>query len=304
MKLGYPCLNTLFPKRCSRTFRLASYSEQRLIETVDENLRGLEEILDYNRDHGFLHFRIVSGIVPFASHPVCQYPWQAHYADWLARIGAFAREHDMRLSFHPDQFVLINATDEKIFENSVRELAYQCEFLDLMGMDATHKVQLHVGGIYGDQDASIQRFIERFHSLPEAIRRRLVIENDDRLYSLRDCLRIHEPTGIPILFDVFHHLLNHHGESVPEAFRLFTATWRGHGNPMVDYSSQEQDKRVGTHATSIVLDDFRRFLDETLDFDFDLMLEIKDKEQSALKALELLQQHPAGEKLIAPVRVG
>ena len=189
---------------------------------------------------------------------------------------------------HPDQFVLINSLSEKIFSSSVRELVYHAEVLDLMGMDASGKIQIHVGGVYGDRDESLKRFVSRYRELPSAVRKRLVIENDDRLYSAADCLRIHESTGIPVVFDVFHYRCKNDGEDLADILRKAAATWgKNDGVLIVDYSSQAKDKRVGSHAESIDTEDFRSFLKATRGIDFDIMCEIKDKEKSALKALRI-----------------
>jgi len=129
----------------------------------------------------------------------------------------------------------------------------------------------------------MRRFVERFEKLDEIVKRRLVIENDDRRCSLRDCLQINAKTRVPVLFDVFHHGVNSSGETIREAFRLFTKTWKEEdGLPMVDYSSQKAGHRIGTHGETISLEHFGEFLDESKPCDFDIMLEIKDKETSAL----------------------
>jgi len=112
-----------------------------------------------------------------------------------------------------------------------------------------------------------------------------VVENDDRLYSVADCLRISRRTGVPVLFDSFHHQLNGKGESAAAALALAAATWKkADGPPMVDYSSQLQDARRGSHAEHIDLRHFARFVKSASGMDFDIMLEIKDKERSALRA--------------------
>jgi len=189
---------------------------------------------------------------------------------------------------HPDQFTLINSVDDTVFANSLRELLYHAQILDLMGLDTAAKIQLHVGGVYGNKEKSRQRFIERFHKLNEIIKRRLVLENDDKNYNLEDCLKINTATGIPVLFDGFHHASNNSGEILGEAFELFTQTWQDKdGLPMVDYSSQQHGERTGKHAESIEIEHFKTFLAETKPFDYDIMLEIKDKEKSALKAVQL-----------------
>ena len=157
-----------------------------------------------------------------------------------------------------------------------------------MELDTSAKIQIHVGGVYGDKEKSMKRFVERFEKLDEIIKRRLVIENDERRYRLEDCLQINAETGIPVLFDVFHHEVNNSGETIREAFDVFTKTWKKKdGIPMVDYGSQQIGELKGKHADSIDLENFKKLLEETTPLDFDIMLEIKDKEKSALKAIKL-----------------
>ncbi len=255
---------------------------------VENNPDCLREILEFNINQNILFFRISSDLVPFASHPICKFKWQEYFRKKFEKIGNFITRKGIRISMHPDQFTLINSPDRKVLENRRRELLYHAEVLGLMGLPTTAKIQLHVGGVFGDKEESIKRFIERYTYLPKRLKRRLVIENDDRKYNLRDCLRISHQTGIPILFDVFHHRINSSGEGLGQAFKIFTQTWpEKDGLPMVDYSSQEAGKRKGRHAETSDPTHFRRFLEETKWFDFDIMLEIKDKEKSAIRAVDI-----------------
>ena len=288
MKFGYPCVNTSLSCVSSRTFRLASYTEERMKETIDENITCLEEILKWNVEHEMYFFRISSQIIPFASHEICTYPWQSLYRERFQKIGVYIQEHDIRISMHPDQFVLINSVNEKIFEQSVKELMYHMEVFELLQLDETHKIQIHVGGVYDDKDQSCWRFIKRFKTLPEALKRRLVIENDDRLYCLKDCLVIHENIHIPVLFDTFHHEIYNDGDSIEDALRLACNTWSASdGRPMVDYSSQESGAREGKHAEHIDIEDFKQKLPRFKKYDCDVMFEIKDKEKSVIEALTI-----------------
>ncbi|KLK88052.1 UV damage repair endonuclease UvdE [Methanoculleus sediminis] len=291
MKIGYPCINRSIGCSSGRTFRLSSYSGERLEETVRENLRCLAEILRFNLKECILFFRIGSGLVPFASHPVCTAPWEETFAETFREIGRFVREHDMRVSMHPDQFVVINAKDPGIVDKSVAELRYHAAVLDAMRLDETAKVQIHVGGVYGEKKASMERFARVYSRLDESILRRLVVENDDSRYTLADCLRTHEETGIPVLFDVFHHTVNPSGAGVAEAVELAGATWQSRdGIPMIDYSTPMPGGRKGQHAESLDAADFERFLAETVPSDMDIMLEIKDKEKSALAAVGIARR--------------
>ena len=293
MRIGYPCINRSIGCTPSRTFRLVSYSDERVSKTVKTNLDCLTKILSYNAAHGMLFFRITSDMVPFASHPVCTFPWQQHFADEFGTIGEYVRSHRFRISMHPDQFVLLNTPDKGVLERSIADLVYQGQVLDLMGLDDSAKLQIHIGGVYRDKTASMERFIEIYERLDETIRRRLVIENDERLYTISDCLAVHERTGIPVLFDVFHYAINNNGEQNRGLLTSLNNTWKRHdGIPMVDYSSQQPGKRAGAHAESIDPEDFRTFLQSTVPFDIDIMLEINDKEKSAHAALFLARDDP------------
>jgi UV DNA damage endonuclease len=290
VKIGYPCVNTGIGCTASSTFRIDSYSEEKLIETVEKNLNCLEKILEFNVKHNLLFFRISSKTIPFASHPICTFDWEKFFKKRFEKIGDYIKKHNFRISMHPDQFVLINAKEDRIVKNSIRELEYHCKLLDLMKLDKTAKVQLHVGGVYGDKKASIERFVNRYKKLTDFVKKRLVIENDERSFSLADCLEISKQTGIPVLFDTFHHECFNNGESFFQALSLASKTWeKTDGIPMIDYSSQDPEKRKGAHCQSINIEKFKNFIRETKSIDFDIMLEIKDKEKSAIKASRALK---------------
>jgi len=289
MKIGYPCINLSLGCTTNSTFRLASYSDELVLNKIKCNLECLKKILDYNLSHNLLFFRISSDLIPFASHPICRVNWQKKFEEEFRQIGKFLSKNEFRVSMHPDQFVLINSPDPKIVGKSIAELEYHCEFLDLLNLDLTAKIQIHVGGVYGNKNDAMKRFVATYKKLPLKIRKRLVIENDDRSYSLKDCLEINKKCGVSVLFDSFHHECLNDGESVKKALGLSAKTWKkSDGILMTDYSSQENGMRKGAHTYSIKILPFRDYLAETAGFDFDIMLEIKDKEKSALKALEIV----------------
>jgi len=165
---------------------------------------------------------------------------------------------------HPGQYTVLNSPDRGILARSIKELQYHADVLDALDLDVSAKIQIHVGGVYGDKNKSIRRFIERYHDLNEALKRRLVIENDDRSYTLDDCMKIHGETGVPILFDAFHHELNHSGSSSLNALVEIVKTWHEHdGIPMVDYSYHRSSGLKVSHTESIDIAHLERFLAET-----------------------------------------
>jgi UV DNA damage endonuclease len=293
MKIGYPCINESLDCSSSRTFRLASYSDERLIQLVEQNLACLRRILEYNVKNGLLFFRMSSGLVPFASHEVNQYNWQEHFKLTFRRLGSYIKNNNLRISMHPDQFVVLNSPNPQTVKNSIAELIYQGSIMDLMELDTTAKLQIHGGGAYGDKPSAILRFAEVYHTmLPDAVKARLCVENDDRTYSLQDCMQLNELTGVPIIFDNLHHECVNNGEPMREAVQIAASTWEPDrdGILMMDYSSQAPNERKGKHTQSIKEELFHDFMAETEGLDMDIMLEIKDKEESALKALSIAKR--------------
>jgi len=288
MKIGYPCINHSLECKGDKTFRLKSYSEERLRETVENNLKCLSKILQYNLDHQIFFFRISSDLIPFASHPICKYPWQDEFKSNFKEIGSFIKKHKIRISMHPDQFIIINAKDNVIVKRSVKELIYHSQVLDLLKLDYTAKIQLHIGGVYGEKNESLKRFINNYERLNKEIKNRLVIENDHQRYNLKDCLYLSNKISIPILFDYFHHQIYNCNEKLNKAISDYVSTWeKKDGIPLCDYSSQRPGYTKGSHAHKIDKKNFRQFLELTKPYDMDIMLEIKDKEKSAIKAINI-----------------
>lgn len=313
MRIGYPCANRTQKLHTNHSFQMKSFGIEKIKEKVAENIRDLKKMLEYNLEHDLLFFRIGSEFVPFASHQLMRtlaeekkWRWQDHFAKDLRDIGNFVLEHKMRISMHPDHFCLINSTSEDILQKSIYELEYHADLFECMQLDSTHKFQIHVGGVYSDKQKSMQRFVDRYNkSLSDRVKRHLVIENDDHLFSLDDCIWIHERCGVPILFDTLHHeCLNTSGETQRQAFKRAAATWKRErdGIPMVDYSSQstEENAKRGKHADRVNMEHFELILcnqimrvedDNGLYIPMDVMLEIKDKESSALDCIAMFQNY-------------
>jgi UV DNA damage endonuclease len=293
MKMGY--IGNAYPVtgcKPDKNFRLKSYNKEKILTTVKSNLECLRTTLQFNQEHKLFFYRIAD-FIPFASHPISipLIKMVDFFQNELEEIGYFIQKHDFRISMHPGQYTVINSPKEEVVNNSIQEILYNCLVLDRMGLDSTAKIQIHVGGIYGDKLSAIERFIQTYLSLSKNIRKRLVIENDNRLFDLQDCLAIHNETKIPVVFDVFHHEMKNNQESILEAIKLAEKTWMKSkdGILMLDWSSQQPEAKIGKHADHIDLRKFEIFLNETKGLNFDIMLEIRDKVRSALKAIKLIQ---------------
>ncbi|MFW9889730.1 MAG: UV DNA damage repair endonuclease UvsE [Candidatus Thorarchaeota archaeon] len=291
MRIGYACINMSVGCSSATTFRLKSYTEPRLIATIQENLQCLKRIIKFNIGNNILFYRITSDLIPFASHPTMNVDWKSRFSGELSEIGKLAGSAGMRLSMHPGQYTVLNSRSNPVYRNALADLQYHCDILDLMNLGLDAKVQIHIGGVYGDKDSSLQRFAERHDFLDSTISRRLVVENDDRSYTHQDCMHLNNLTGIPVVFDNLHHSVLNNGESMRDSLKRSAATWKNHdGPPIVHYSSQSPKGRPGKHAATLDANDFKGFLQHTKDIKYDLMLEIKDKDISALKALRILDK--------------
>lgn len=209
----------------------------RLAELCRHNALSLADALAYCSRHGIGDFRINSQLLPLYTHPSFGYrlsglPGGKEIEALLAGCGAFARVHRLRTTFHPDQFVLLNSPSSVVTERSVEELAYQSELADLVGADV---VNIHGGGAYGEREAALERLRRRIERLPDGIRRRLTLENDDRVFRPADLLPVCRATGVPMVYDVHHHRVLPDGLSVEEATRAALATW--HREPLFHVSS-------------------------------------------------------------------
>jgi UV DNA damage endonuclease len=264
-----------------------------------------------------------TGLAPYASHPDLPRFRDAPlvFADRLAEVGALAKELGVRLSSHPGQYTVLNSEDERVRRLAVDELEVQAELMDAMGLGPEAVVVLHVGGAAGGRDASLERFEAGFALLSDAARRRLVIENDDRTFSLNDVLELHRRVGRPVVWDILHHHCND-PDGIPdrEALSLALATWPEGVTPKIHYSSpktalEEQVKKVGrrverrpvlpqlrAHADLIDPIGFEHFVTETAAGlpDFDVMLEAKGKDLALLRLREQLAARGVGLGVSAP----
>jgi UV DNA damage endonuclease len=210
------------------------------------SLEHVDQILDYLRSVGLDMYRLSSDLAPYATHPdMPQFHNMVAESDAeLAAFGRKAREYDIRLSFHPSQFVLLNSPDETLTNKSIWDLASQAEMLDRMGTGDEAVLVTHVGGVYGDPDASRARWIEGWEKCPDHVKRRLVLENDDIRFSAADVLWIHERTGVRLIFDYQHFwCLNPERLELRATLERFLATWPEGVRPKIHFSSPRTEMR-------------------------------------------------------------
>ncbi|PKN12655.1 MAG: UV DNA damage repair endonuclease UvsE [Deltaproteobacteria bacterium HGW-Deltaproteobacteria-4] len=225
------------------------------------NVETLHQAVETAHRLGIGAFRIMSPLFPRMTHPDVGYglddlPEGDTIMQRMASTRALAMRHDLRLSFHPDQFVVLSSPHPEVVKNSLRELEYQGELAVSLGADV---INLHAGGVYGDKDLALQRFAAVLGDLSPAVRSRLSVENDDTSYTVRDLLPLCSRTSLPLVYDVHHHRCNPDGLTISEATELAAATWHVIGRePYCHLSSPRTGWQEGNprpHADYIDLAD-------------------------------------------------
>jgi UV DNA damage endonuclease len=209
----------------------------RLADLCRANAEALLASLEFCASHGIGAFRIVSQILPVKTHPAAGYemnelPGSADIIAHFRECGRFARSNNLRLSFHPDQFVVLNSPNPQTLAHSLAELNYQAEVAEWVGADT---INLHGGGAYGDKAAALDALRRNIERLPRPVRSRLTLENDDKVYTPSDLLPVCADTGVPLVYDVHHHRCLPDGLSVAEITERARKTWQA--EPLFHISS-------------------------------------------------------------------
>lgn len=292
MRVGYACLTVGVADTAIKSCRLKNADEKRLYDITENNLLSLEHMLKYNIANEIKLFRISSDIIPFGSSPVNTMKWWEVFAKQFEKLNELIKKHNIRVSMHPGQYTVLNSPNEDVVIRAIKDLDYHTRVLDTLGTGSEHKIILHIGGIYSDKEEAIKRFIFNYDKLDKKVKKRLVIENDDKSYNIKDVLYIGKKCDIPVVFDNLHHEVNPPDIKMSEVDWINECrnTWRKKdGTQKIHYSQQDPDKKPGSHSQSIRVDEFIEFINRLGRKDIDIMLEVKDKNQSAIECIKKVQ---------------
>ena len=265
----------------------------KLSEICSHNARNLLAAVQTVHRLGIGAFRIQSQLFPRMTHPEIGYRLEDledvnAIKELLTSTRSFAMRHDIRLSFHPDQFIMLSSPKEAVTASSIRELECQASWARAVGADV---INIHAGGVYGDKGLALERFCSIFLDLPVEISCRLTLENDDVSYTVRDLLPVCGKLSIPLVYDIHHHRCNPDGLSVEEATVLAGETWAASAREQYCHVSSPRNGWGGgnqrPHADYIDPGDVPRFwLDRAMTVD----VEAKAKELAVIRLMEALNQ--------------
>ena len=306
MNYGYACINETLsnvPKKrrvtTNRSMIKRTFKEKGIAyasELALQNVLDLEKILKWNEMHDIKFYRMSSDIFPWSSeYEFEELPDINTIKRVLNRVGLYAVNNGHRLTFHPGPFCCLASPNHSVVEKTCKELNNHSKIFDMMGFPPSHynKINIHVGGTYGDKEKTAARFVENFlrsGGLEENTRKRFTLENDDKasMWSVREIHeKIYPHTGIPIVFDYHHHRFCDGGLSEKEALELAASTWPNDIDPVVHVSesraAEQGDPKIRPQAHS----DFIEKEVNSYGQRHDIMLECKKKELALLRLREI-----------------
>lgn len=187
----------------------------RLQSLARTNINNTQRLFYHNKAHDIMMYRLTSKLIPLATHPItAAWDWMKDLEDEFNGLGNYAKKNNFRISAHPDHYTVLNTNKEDVYQASIKDLEYHDKIYRSMGMDKNSKLVLHIGGKYGSKEKSINRFIENYSKLPESIKERLILENDDKSYTAREVLEICQNVNAPMVLDIHHHWCNNNNEDI------------------------------------------------------------------------------------------
>ena len=262
----------------------------RLSNICLHNAESLLEALKFCRLNGIGAFRINSQILPLKTHPQLAYeiedlPQSTEIVNAFKKCKTYCHRHNLRTSFHPDQFILLSSQNPEVTRRSIADLRYQAEVAEWVGADV---INIHAGGAYGNKNEALKRLVRQIRSLPRYVRRRLTLENDDRLYTPSDLLPVCKKLKIPLVYDLHHHRCLPDGRNVEDTTQQALKTWNR--EPLFHISSplcSWQDGNPRNHHDFIDSEDFP---ESWLNLDITVEVEAKAKELAVIKLMRDIEK--------------
>lgn len=297
MELGYACLNTTLRSSnifTNRTMRRKTFDAQGIDYVSDlalANVKDLKTIVKWNNEMKIKLFRLSSQIFPWSDeYDVNHLKDIKEIKELMLEIGKIATDAGQRLTMHPGPYNCLASPTQKVVDKTIRELNFHSEQFNMMGYDPSpyNKINIHVGGAYGDRKSTLKRFCDNFHLLNEDTKKRLVIENDDspNEYSVKDLFDgVYQVIGIPITFDYFHHKFNTSGLTEEEALKMAAITWPKGVAQCCHYSESRRKEKLNEKIRPQAHSDIIYEKIQTYGLEPDIVIEAKLKEQAIFKRL-------------------
>lgn len=268
-----------------------NYTVDKLINITENNLNNLKKLMIYNVKNNFHFYRLTSKLVPLATHDKVNFDYITPLTHKYKEIGKIINDNKIRVDTHPDQYTVLNSMDKRIVTNTFQILEYHYKVLNALNIK-NPIIILHVGSSACGKKASITRFINNFNKLPKHIQKCIAVENDDKVYNIKDVLSLCNKLNIPMVLDYHHYICNNDEEKIENYIERIMNTWKGI-NPKFHFSTPKSKlkKEFRSHHDYINSDDFIKFINilEPYNKDIDIMLEAKAKDDAISRLVRELK---------------
>lgn len=297
IRLGYVALPVALPITSSSTVTYSHYKKlgerrgkEKLHQVIVSNIDALKEILKYNVRNDITFYRMTCNLIPLGTHPNVDYEvWKRYQKEWN-EIGEYIQLHQIRVDLHPDQFCVLNSVNPNVVKNTINILTFYQNMLSMMHLNSV--LVLHIGSGVGGKKEAMKRFEQNFQLLNPSLQKQIVLENDDKIFTIRNTLSLCEKLKIPMVLDYHHYKCNHGREKIEDYIERIFATWAFRKEkPKIHISSPKNKQQKRSHHDYINSDDFIDFL-EKIQFtnqDFDVMIEAKMKEEALFRLMRELK---------------
>ena len=296
IRLGYACISkTLSNVTTSSTVTYTTFQKDKDYKKIDtaikSNLNALKEILTYNIKNNIHFFRLSSKLIPLATKSDVIFDYIDPYKDYYHSIAKIIKDNKLRIDFHPDEFCVLNSTKSEVVKNSIAILEYHYNLLK--ALEIKNKILvLHIGGNTFGKKNSISRFINNFNTLSKDIQESIAIENDDKIFNIRDWIYISKNINVPVILDYHHHICNHDELDINDYLKDILSSWHN-ATPKMHFSSPKNKtkKDFRSHNDYINVDAFINFIDilKPFNHDVDIMIEAKAKDEALFRLVRELK---------------
>lgn len=296
IRLGYACISkTLSNVTTSSTITYTTFQKDKDYKKIDtaikSNLNALKEILTYNIKNNIHFFRLSSKLIPLATKSDVIFDYIDPYKDYYHSIAKIIKDNKLRIDFHPDEFCVLNSTKSEVVKNSIAILEYHYNLLK--ALEIKNKILvLHIGGNTFGKKNSSSRFINNFNTLSKDIQESIAIENDDKIFNIRDCIYISKNINVPVILDYHHHICNHDELDINDYIKDILSSWHN-ATPKMHFSSPKNKtkKDFRSHNDYINVDAFINFIDilKPFNHDVDIMIEAKAKDEALFRLVRELK---------------
>ena len=260
-----------------------------LDSAIKKNLDSLYEILLYNIKNDVHFYRISSNLIPLATKGDVVFDYLDKYDSYYEKLSNIIKKSDIRVDMHPSNFCVLNSTKVEVVKSSFDIIKYHYDIMEKMGIE-DKVIILHIGSSVLGKKNSISRFINNFLLLPKYLRDIIVIENDDKVFNIDDCLYISSKIGVPVVLDYHHFKCNGTGEGIIKYLDKVIDSW-GERVPKMHFSIPKSKKDFRSHSDYIDVDEFMEFISilSKCDKDIDIMIEAKEKDEALFRLVRQLR---------------